>query len=232
MNPFPNALRSCALFADIDPDDLDKMLTCLNARFISADKGEYLMTEGAPAQYIGLLLSGRAQVVRTDYFGNRSIAVSIEPGELFAESFACAAVESLPVSVEACEKCTALLLDCRRIMNSCCNVCAFHSRLMKEAGERFAADLAKAELAMPAVPVYHNYTADAAKDLDELRADLARQISGSVRWEACLRRAVAAGADTVIEFGPGAVLTGLARRTLPELKLVNINGAPSLDNLG
>jgi len=109
---------------------------------------------------------------------------------------------------------------------------AFHSRLMKEAGERFAADLAKAELAMPAVPVYHNYTADAAKDLDELRADLARQISGSVRWEACLRRAVAAGADTVIEFGPGAVLTGLARRTLPELKLVNINGAPSLDNLG
>jgi len=130
MNPFPNALRSCALFADIDPDDLDKMLTCLNARFISADKGEYLMTEGAPAQYIGLLLSGRAQVVRTDYFGNRSIAVSIEPGELFAESFACAAVESLPVSVEACEKCTALLLDCRRIMNSCCNVCAFHSRLI------------------------------------------------------------------------------------------------------
>ena len=71
--------------------------------------------------------------------------------------------------------------------------------------------------------------ADAAKDLEELRANLARQVSGSVRWEGCLRRAVAAGADTVIEFGPGAVLTGLAKRTLPGLKLFNINSVEALN---
>ena len=106
---------------------------------------------------------------------------------------------------------------------------AFHSRLMAGAGEKFAPALAAAELKMPAIPVYHNYTADAAKDLNELRADLARQVSGSVRWEGCLRRAVAAGADTVIEFGPGAVLTGLAKRTLPELKLFNINSVEALN---
>ncbi len=52
-----------------------------------------------------------------------------------------------------------------------------------------------------------------------------------MRWEGCLRAAVAAGADTVIEFGPGNVLTGLAKRTLPELKLVNINSAAALENL-
>lgn len=109
---------------------------------------------------------------------------------------------------------------------------AFHSRLMAEAGERFVSALAAAKLEMPKVPVYHNFTADAAGSLEELRGNLARQVSGSVRWEGCLRRAVAAGADTVIEFGPGAVLTGLARRTLPELKLVNVNCAEALDNLG
>ena len=108
---------------------------------------------------------------------------------------------------------------------------AFHSRLMAGAGENFAPALAAAELQMPAVPVYHNYTADAAKDLSELRDDLARQVSGSVRWEGCLRRAVAAGADTVIEFGPGNVLTGLATRTIPELALVNINSAAALENI-
>lgn len=106
---------------------------------------------------------------------------------------------------------------------------AFHSRLMAGAGEKFAPALAAADLKMPAVPVYHNYTADAAKDLNELRDNLGRQVSGSVRWEGCLRRAVAAGADTVIEFGPGAVLTGLARRTIPELKLFNINGVEALN---
>ena len=106
---------------------------------------------------------------------------------------------------------------------------AFHSRLMAGAGEKFAPALAAAELKMPEVPVYHNYTADAAKDLAELRDNLGRQVSGSVRWEGCLRRAVAAGADTVIEFGPGAVLTGLARRTIPELKLFNINSVEALN---
>ena len=109
---------------------------------------------------------------------------------------------------------------------------AFHSRLMSEAGERFVPALEAAELRMPSVPVYHNFTADAARDLAELRSNLARQVSGSVRWEGCLRRAAAAGADTVIEFGPGTVLTGLAKRTLPELKLVNINSVEALDNLG
>ena len=108
---------------------------------------------------------------------------------------------------------------------------AFHSRLMAEAGAEFAPALAAAKLEMPRVPVYHNFTADAAKDLDELRSNLAHQVSGSVRWEGCLRRAVAAGADTVIEFGPGSVLTGLAKRTIPELRLVNVNCAAALENL-
>ena len=108
---------------------------------------------------------------------------------------------------------------------------AFHSRLMASAAAAFAPALDAAEIVMPRVPVYHNYTAAPARDVAELRSNLARQVSGSVRWEGCLRAAVAAGADTVIEFGPGSVLTGLARRTIPELRLVNINCAAALDNL-
>lgn len=107
---------------------------------------------------------------------------------------------------------------------------AFHSRLMAPAGEKLAAVLKDVELVMPPVPVYHNRTADAASDVDNMRELLASQVAGSVRWEECLRRAVGAGADTVIEFGPGNVLTGLARRTVSELKLININSAETLAN--
>ena len=106
---------------------------------------------------------------------------------------------------------------------------AFHSRLMREAGEKLAAVLAEAKIGLPAVPVYHNFTADAAESVEELKTNLIRQVAGSVRWEDCVRRAAAAGADTVIEFGPGSVLTGLVRRTVPEMKLVNINSAASLE---
>ena len=107
---------------------------------------------------------------------------------------------------------------------------AFHSRLMKDAGIALTEDLARAEIVTPEIPVFHNFTAKTAGTPDQIRQALAAQVSGSVRWESCVRNAVADfGADAMIEFGPGNVLTGLAKRTLPDLKLVNINSAASLD---
>ena len=86
-------------------------------------------------------------------------------------------------------------------------------------------------MTVPAVPVYHNYTAAPAKDAAELRANLAAQVAGSVRWEECVRAMVAAGGDAMIEFGPGNVLTGLLRRTLPDVPYFNVNSVESLDSL-
>ncbi len=106
---------------------------------------------------------------------------------------------------------------------------AFHSRLMQKAGEGLAEVLAGTAVSMPSIPVYHNFTAARAASESELKANLANQVAGSVRWEECVRALVAAGADTMIEFGPGNVLTGLMRRTLPEVKLVNINSVETLN---
>ena len=106
---------------------------------------------------------------------------------------------------------------------------AFHSRLMAEAGKQLASVLGSVDFKMPQVPVYHNFSADTAASVEDIRTLLAGQVAGSVRWEECLRRAVASGADTVIEFGPGNVLTGLAKRTIPELKLININSVETLN---
>lgn len=109
---------------------------------------------------------------------------------------------------------------------------SFHSRLMKSAGEALKPALAEAKINSPQIPVLHNYTALPAGSADEIRANLAAQVSGSVKWEMCLRYAVEKlGADTVIEFGPGNVLTGLARRTIEGLNLININSSASLDEL-
>ena len=85
---------------------------------------------------------------------------------------------------------------------------AFHSRLMKPAGEALEKVLEESPVAMPRIPVYHNFTAAPAADVAQLRANLAAQVAGSVRWEECVRNMVAAGGDTMIEFGPGNVLTG------------------------
>ena len=108
---------------------------------------------------------------------------------------------------------------------------AFHSRLMKPAGEALEKVLEESPVAMPRIPVYHNFTAAPAADVTQLRANLAAQVAGSVRWEECVRNMVAAGGDTMIEFGPGNVLTGLLRRTLPEVRGLNVNSAETLRNI-
>ena len=108
---------------------------------------------------------------------------------------------------------------------------AFHSRLMKPAGEALEKVLEESPVAMPRIPVYHNFTAAPAADVAQLRANLAAQVAGSGRWEECVRNMVAAGGDTMIEFGPGNVLTGLLRRTLPEVRGLNVNSAETLRNI-
>lgn len=123
-------LQQSPLFAGIAPSDLTGMLGCLGARAKRYNKGEVILAEGGPACDVGLLLAGRVQVIRTDYYGNRSIMLNIAPGQLFAESFACVQAEHLPVSVVAVEECEALLLDCRRLLTTCCNACEFHSRII------------------------------------------------------------------------------------------------------
>lgn len=108
---------------------------------------------------------------------------------------------------------------------------AFHSRLMSEAGEGLTEVLADAAIQMPTTPVYHNFTAATSPDIATLKANLAKQVAGSVQWEGCVRNIVNDfGAEMMIEFGPGNVLTGLLRRTLPEIKYANINSKDNLEN--
>ncbi|MBO5822672.1 MAG: ACP S-malonyltransferase [Lentisphaeria bacterium] len=108
---------------------------------------------------------------------------------------------------------------------------AFHSRLMADAGEKLKAVLAETDIALPAVPVYHNFTAAPAADVAVLKINLASQVAGSVRWHECVQAMAAAGGDTMIEFGPGNVLTKLCSRAIPEIATFNVNSAAALDAL-
>ena len=130
MKKYFEILRKCSLFNKIEDKDLIAMLGCLGAKVESFDKKYTIFAEGTPAKYIGIILSGSAQIVQVDYYGNRSILSSIVPSELFAEAFACAGIASLPVSVVANEPCEVMLIDCNHILHTCNNNCSFHQQLI------------------------------------------------------------------------------------------------------
>jgi len=77
--------------------------------------------------------------------------------------------------------------------------------------------------------VFQNFTAESTADVAAIRSNLVSQVAGSVRWEGCVRQMIAGGGDTMIEFGPGSVLTGLLKRTDSNIAAFNINSAESLN---
>ncbi len=123
-------LRKCELFCGIEEENLLRMLSCLGARVEFFDKKYTVMAEGSAAKYIGIVLTGSANTVQVDYYGNRSILGSITEGELFSSAFACAGVECMPVSIVASEPCEVMLIDCGHIMHTCANNCEFHQKLI------------------------------------------------------------------------------------------------------
>ena len=119
------------LFQGISPEELKSMLGCLQARETQAKKGAPIFLEGDPAGFIGIVLEGAVRIVRDDYYGERTLLAQAEPGDIFAEAYACADVETMPISGYAAADSRVLLLSCRKMLTVCTNACRFHNRLVK-----------------------------------------------------------------------------------------------------
>jgi len=104
----------------------------------------------------------------------------------------------------------------------------FHCLLMKPAQDRLKEDLKKLRMQKPVYPVACNVDADFV--VDDLRAldTLVHQVTGSVRWEQCMRLLIAEGIDTFIEVGPGKVLCGLMRQIDRSKTCMNVGDDASL----
>ena len=86
MEKFHPVMEKCPLFDGIRMEDLGAMMGCIGGRMRQVAKGEIVLREGDPATHVGMVLSGAVQMVREDYYGNRSIVAHIGPAELFGES--------------------------------------------------------------------------------------------------------------------------------------------------
>lgn len=89
---------------------------------------------------------------------------------------------------------------------------AFHSRLMQSAADGFRAAASGIAITRPSCPVAQNVAGELVEDPDAIRENLVRQITGSVRWEQCVRVMLDTGIEALIEFGPGTILAGFMRR--------------------
>jgi [acyl-carrier-protein] S-malonyltransferase len=91
---------------------------------------------------------------------------------------------------------------------------AFHSPLMAPATRELEPHLRAVPLREPVVPFLSNVTGREARDPEEIREGLIRQVESSVRWTQSVEEILARGVDEILELGPGRVLQGLVRKVL------------------
>lgn len=97
---------------------------------------------------------------------------------------------------------------------------AFHTPLMAPARERFEVALRTAAYGPSRVPVLSGVTVKAYDG--DVAGVLSRQLTAPVRWRQLLGRLASYGVERVVEVGPGGVLAGLVRRTLPAVAVVAV----------
>lgn len=95
---------------------------------------------------------------------------------------------------------------------------AFHSPCMEPARQELAAAIEQTEFKEPICPVYQNVDALPHTAPEEIKANLLKQLTASVRWTQEVKHVIADGAEEFIECGPGAVLTGLISKIQKSLE--------------
>jgi len=119
------------MFSGLDSDELERILSCLDAREKSLKRDENALCAGEKPEHIGIVLTGMLHIIREDYEGRRVLVAALSPGEVFAEALCCAGVLESPVTITADIDSAVLLLRFTHIPRTCSNACAFHGRLVR-----------------------------------------------------------------------------------------------------
>ncbi len=108
---------------------------------------------------------------------------------------------------------------------------AFHTQLMLPARVRLRRALDAVEFHSPEVPVIANVDARVHTDPSDWSGLLSSQLCSPVRWRQSLEALSGRGASVIAELGPGGVLTGMVRRTVPDVRGVAVAVPADLDKL-
>ena len=130
MKEFLTVLKSTELFRNIEASEITSLLSCLSAKVETFDKKQFIFSEGDKVETVGIVLSGQVQVIKEDFYGNKNIVSVFEPGDLFAETFVCSDVKTLPVSVVCAAESEIMFVDFKKLITTCGNSCGFHHRLI------------------------------------------------------------------------------------------------------
>ena len=126
-----NFLAKTLLFRGVTPEEIERMMPCLEGNVKKYDKGEMIYHSGEIVQKAGLVLSGSVHIENNDLWGNKTILAHVVLGQVFAETYTCIPSEPLMINVYAAEPAEILFLNLSNGIKTCARNCEFHGRLIQ-----------------------------------------------------------------------------------------------------
>ena len=108
---------------------------------------------------------------------------------------------------------------------------AFHSNLMKTAEEKMLNYIKKIKFNSSNINIISNYSAESSNNNSIISQNLSKQMSNKVRWVESIKTLENLKEETIIEIGPGKILSGLIKRINKKFKLINFNSINDIENI-
>ena len=131
MKKYIPILKRTHIFAGLGEEEIESLLSCLDARLYKYKKGEYVLRQGEHLDDVTVLVEGNLHIQKDDYWGNRSILGHVAPGDMFGEAYASPENGVLLNDVVAVEDSAAIFFNIKRIITTCSSACRFHTLVVQ-----------------------------------------------------------------------------------------------------
>ncbi|WP_455620110.1 Crp/Fnr family transcriptional regulator [Eisenbergiella sp.] len=131
MNDYLEDLVQMKLFSGIAPEEIAELLDCLQARRVQYGSGEMIIEECSRVRKFGVMLSGHARSIKWDTSDRVIILTLLEKGSEIGVLLAAQPEKESPVSIQAQDNVTVLMIPYDRVLASCARACPKHDRLLR-----------------------------------------------------------------------------------------------------
>ncbi len=105
----------------------------------------------------------------------------------------------------------------------------FHSPLIQKAATWLSEEMENINFNKTSIPVVSNVNAKPVTDIEDIKINLAKQVTSSVLWVDSINYMIEAGVSTFIEFGPKKVLAGMLKKIDKNVKVISIDSIETFE---
>ncbi len=117
------------IFEGISETEIKELLNCLGSKFLTFKKNGIILSNASNLDILSIVISGKAQIIRVDYNGNKTIIETLEKDDIFEPRMFNLGNNEL--NIIALEDTEMILIDYDKIMYSCAKHCLKHSKFIE-----------------------------------------------------------------------------------------------------